>query len=167
MAEPSELEMRSPRRADAASIHRLVRESESLEANSLYAYLLICRDFSQTSLVACDREGLLGFVAGYRLPEKPEAVFVWQIGVARRARRRGVAKKMLARLCEAERARGTRYLEATVAPSNAPSRGLFQSLAESLSTPLQILPGFTIDEFGDEPHEAEELIRIGPLQENP
>jgi L-2,4-diaminobutyric acid acetyltransferase len=173
--------MRHPVSADAAAIHRLVRTDGGLDLNSLYCYLLIGRDFSRTSLVAIRRgttgESLAGFVSAYRPPERPGTLFIWQIGVARDARRQGLARRMLHRLLALPACRGIRLLEATVTPSNEASRGLFTRLAADLGAACRVEPGFAAELFagggpsigaagaGDahEPHEREDCFVIGPL----
>ncbi|MEX2375678.1 MAG: diaminobutyrate acetyltransferase, partial [Dehalococcoidia bacterium] len=75
-----------PIQHDAAPIWQLVHDDGGLDLNSPYAYLLVCTDFAQTSLVATDATGVVGFIAAYRPPTRPDATFVWQVGVAKRAR---------------------------------------------------------------------------------
>lgn len=178
----SAVELRHPVPADAAAIHRLVRTDGGLDLNSLYCYLLIGRDFSRTSLVAIRRgtagESLAGFVSAYRPPERPASLFVWQIGVARDARRQGLARRMLHHLLALPACRGIRLLEATVTPSNEASRRLFAGLAADLGAACRVGPGFAADLFagGDpsgaahaaaagQPHEREDCFLIGPLAE--
>ncbi len=162
------LEIRHARVSDAADIWLLVKHCDVLELNSCYAYLLICRDFAATSLVATSQGNFLGFVSAYIPPSRPDVVFVWQIGIASAARSRGVAKSLLRALLRAPACRRVGFLEATVTPSNAPSTRLFRSLGEQLRTNVSVLPGFQSSDFGpprDEcpPHEPEEVIRIGPI----
>lgn len=161
-AAPSALQLRAPRPEDASAIWELVRDSSSLETNSPYAYLLLCTDFADTSLVLEEGGELIGFELGYRPPRDPECVFVWQIGVAERARGRGLASRMLDALFARQQFAGARYLQATVAPSNSASRALFLSFAarhdaacsELLAFPAGLFPAV---------HEDEVAMRIGPI----
>lgn len=155
-------------RGDAQRIDRLVRESGVLEPNACYAYLLLCEHFRDTCLVAEERADggatprLAGFVAGYRPPTKPDVVFVWQIGVADWARKRGLGGRMLRELIRSPGGRDARFLEATIAHSNAASQRLFTAFAEREGARLERAEGFAAADFGGG-HEAEELYRIGPL----
>ena len=158
-SEPA-VEIRSPKVGDAAHIWQLVCDCEVLDTNSCYAYLLVCRDFAATSLIATAAERLLGFVAAYIPPSRPDVVFVWQIGVAPTARNMGLARSLLLRLISSGACRGVRYLEATVTPSNSASMCLFQSTAEAVNSELNVLPGFAVEDFGTATHEAEATIRI-------
>ncbi len=159
----TELTFRSPTIADAANIWRLVRDCNVLENNSSYAYLLACRHFADTCVVACDNGGIFGFIVAYRPPNQREIIFVWQIGVTAAARGCGMGRRMLQHLVDSPACRGVRFVEATVAPSNVASRKLFARFANDLSVPLQFKPGFCADDFGAPAHEDETLLRIGPL----
>lgn len=156
---PCAVEIRTPTLQDAADIWRLVRGCEVLDTNSCYAYLLACRDFASTSLVAISAGQLVGFVVAYIPPDRRDVIFVWQVGVGRSARKQGIGRSLLHSLTAVARPE-TRYLEATVTPSNTASRRLFESVAEELNSEFRVLPGFSQDDFGAVDHEPEETIRI-------
>lgn len=151
---------------------KLARDSGSLDANSPYAYLLFAQHFSDTCLIAESEGGPVGFVLGFRPPNKPGTLFVWQIGVAQAHRGNGIGREMLTALLrdlsDPLHHDGIRYLEATVTPSNTASQRMFRSLADSLETAFEerIDPVFPTDMFPDLEggHEAEWGIRIGPIQ---
>lgn len=160
-----EITLRKPGVRDGAALWRLVRRSGTLEENSCYAYLLLSTHFSTTCVVA-ERDGeVVGFVAAYVPPTRPDVLFVWQIGVDVSARRRGLGKRLLKHLVTLRGAHGARFLEATVTPSNLPSRRLFTSFAEEIGVAFREQDGFSREDFGGESHEAERLLRIGPLPE--
>jgi L-2,4-diaminobutyric acid acetyltransferase len=162
-ASRSPFELRIPTVLDGRAMHRIARESEALEENTAYAYLLIATHFRDTSLVA-ERDGeIVGYVAAYRPPTHPESVFVWQIGVDAAARRQGLARRMLLAVLDLPACRQVRYLESTVTPTNAASRRLFESAAEKLQAPFRWSEGFKREDFGDGDHEPEELFRAGPI----
>lgn len=165
MTAAPELEVATPTMRDAQAIWRIVVDSGVLDENSLYLYLLLCRDFSSTCLVARQGNQVVGFVTAYRLPRDPDVLFVWQVGVARRARRQGIALQLLHRLVQRCSRSSLRCVEATIAPSNTASHRLFESLAHSLDAPWQRLPesGLSEADFPPGSHEPEPLIRIGPL----
>lgn len=155
--------MRTATVADAKEMYRIVRESGVLDVNSLYAYLLLATDFGKSSVVAEMEGRVVGFVVGYRPPERPEAAFVWQVAVDPAARRRGLGRRMLSRFMKQPGNRDARFLEATVTPTNGPSRGLFESYAESIGVPAKWSEWYTASDFGPGGHEAEDLIHIGPI----
>ena len=157
------MKLRPPKTADAAAIYELVTNSGVLDQNSRYLYLLLCRDFSETSVVAECSGQIVGFVTGYRRPESPEVLFVWQIGVSAEHRGRGIAKALLLHLLARVCVNGVCCLEATVADSNQASQRLFGSIGSAMSIAVQQVPGFEASLFGDSGHEPEPGIRIGPF----
>lgn len=162
----SEIRFCRPDVADGPAIWQLVRDLGVLDVNSTYAYLLLCRDFADTCVVARRNESVLGFVTGYRPPPDREVVFVWQVGVSPEARGQGLAGTMLDTLVRSEGCRGVRFLETTVTASNEASRRMFGALARRLETELTESPGFGAELFPGEGHEAEPRLRIGPFDAN-
>ena len=163
-SEKPALEFRSPATNDAAQMWQLVCDSGVLDPNSAYLYMLLCRDFRDTCLVACRGDEVVGFVSGYRLPRDPSVLFIWQVGVASNAKRQGIGLRLLRELIE-RNARSITGIEATVSPSNVASRRLFESLARSFGVPVVDVPngGFSAGDFPPGNHQAEPRIRISPL----
>ncbi|WET76852.1 hypothetical protein P3102_22370 [Amycolatopsis sp. QT-25] len=62
-------------------MHDLVRRSGRLDVDTRYAYLIWCRDFASTSLLAEHDGAILGFVTGYRPPRYPAIYFAWQSAI--------------------------------------------------------------------------------------
>lgn len=157
---------RPPTVEDASGIWRLVRDSGVLDCNSAYVYLLLCRDFAKTCLVATVESIIVGFVTGYRRPENSRTLFVWQIGVAADWRGRRIGSALLDRVVQRARAETpVDFVEATVAADNPASRKLFQSFASAMNVPLHesAADGFPAELFPDGQHEAEPIIRLGPF----
>ena len=150
---------RPPSKADGKSIHQLVRDSKTLDLNSAYLYFLLADHFRDTCVVA-ERDGrLIGFVSAYRLPARPDTLFVWQIGVDAGARGQGVASAMLRAYEQRPFFRGIRRIELTISPSNKASQALFQRWAERLGTTLDTQPYLTEDDLGAS-HEPEPLYSM-------
>ncbi len=156
----------SPRERDGADIHRLVAECAPLDLNSTYAYLLLCRHFPGTCVRAEQGKRTLGFVSSYRPPDRGGVIFVWQVAVSGALRGQGLGLRMLRELLARPALHGCRYLETTVSPSNEPSLKLFRRLARELDAPVEQQVMFEEADFGDESHESETLIRIGPIGPN-
>jgi L-2,4-diaminobutyric acid acetyltransferase len=158
------LVMDVPTVEDGAAVWRLACDSGALDANSSYSYLLWFRDFARTSVVTRGAGGApVGFVTGFRRPEQPDTLVVWQIAVERAHRGRGVAAAMLDHLTARLREKGSlRAVETTVGARNTASRSLFRSYAARHMAPLRHEPLFPRELFPD-PHDAEHLLRIGPL----
>jgi L-2,4-diaminobutyric acid acetyltransferase len=158
------IRLRQPKVEDAAAIWRLVNETGVLDRNSSYTYLLFCRDFAETSIVA-ERDGeVVGMITGYRPPKESDVIFVWQVGVSEKARGAGLASAMLDAIVLSEACKHVRFLETTVTASNQPSRAMFASLAKRLNAEMQESAGFPAELFPREGgHEAEPRLRIGPF----
>lgn len=149
-----------PTVGDGAAMWRVAR-SVGLDPNSPYKYLLFCRDFARTSVVARAGRGgeVVGFVTAYLRPESSRTVFVWQVGVMPSHRGRGVAGAMLDRVTGSG---AVDHLEATVTPDNESSLRTFSSFAARHDAPLERSVLFGAELFPD-PHAEEVLLRIGPL----
>ena len=158
------ISLRAPTTEDGADVWR-VASSCGLDPNSPYVYLLWCRDFADTSVIAEVDGATVGFVTGYRRPDEPATLFVWQVAVSDAWRRRGLAMAMLVHLCDLL-APGLGFVEASVTPSNEASAGLFRSLAALYGVELvsgELFGGFVFPP--ESPHDAELLMRVGPFEE--
>jgi L-2,4-diaminobutyric acid acetyltransferase len=159
---------RRPTPRDGRALWRLAG-AVGLDLNSPYAYVLWGDRFAGSSLVAvtdggllgagADATGIVGFVTGFHPPADPDALFVWQIGVAAPARGTGIGGRMLDDLISRT---GARWLEATVTPSNGASAALFRSVATRHETQVEEVLVYPEDMFPDG-HEPEVRFRIGPL----
>ncbi|MGH8640043.1 MAG: diaminobutyrate acetyltransferase [Burkholderiales bacterium] len=161
--QPALTRITEPEVSHGAQIHRLVAACKPLDLNSRYAYLLLCEHFAGTCALARVGDQVVGFVSAYRPPKRDDTIFVWQVAVDASIRGKGVAASMLQKILGRPQVRGCRYLETTVSPSNTPSRRLFHGLAHRLNAALTESPLFAQDAFGEEDHECEVLIRIGPF----
>ena len=157
-------ELSEPSASDGADVESLVRSCGALDNNSTYAYLLLCRHFSRTCVVARKHGKLAGFLSAYLRPDREDTLFVWQVAVSDEFRRQGIGGAMLRHLLQREHLHHVRYLEATVAPTNKPSRKLFSGLAEEIGARCEIRIEFARAMFHGEAHEDEYLFRIGPFQ---
>lgn len=107
-----------PALADDPHLWRLARDSQVLDLHSSYAYLLWCRDFAGTSVVAKVDGNVVGFVTGYLRPVTPDTVMVWQVAVEAGHRRRNLGSRMLHTLIDRLWPQGVRWLQATISPSH-------------------------------------------------
>ncbi len=155
--------LRMPREDDGARIWELARGISVLDLNSAYSYLMLCKYFPDTCVVAEHKDQIIGFVTAFRLPKQPDTIFVWQVGVSADQRGNGIGKALLKELIGRQMRKGVDYLEATVSPSNLPSQSLFRALAQDLNTDCVIKECFSAELF-PVPHEPEWTFRIGPFQ---
>jgi len=144
-------------------VNRLVAKSPPLDPNSVYCNLLQCSHFAETSVSAILDKELVGFVSGYRIPTRPDTLFVWQVVVSRNARGKGLASRMLNEILARPACGGVRFLETTITPSNEASWGLFKKFAEKKGAELEVSLAFDKDRHFHGRHETEQLLRIGPF----
>ncbi|MGW0736188.1 diaminobutyrate acetyltransferase [Streptomyces sp. NPDC002851] len=162
---PGDLRLDTPEVNDGAALWRIARDSKTLDLNSSYSYLLWCRDFAGTSVVARDARGeAVGFITGYIRPERPHTLLIWQVAVDEGQRGRGLAAAMLdglsARVAEQQELRS---LETTITPGNTASERLFTSFGERHGATVTRDVLFETGQFPDGGHDPEVLYRIGPL----
>ena len=90
-----EAKFRKPTLNDGAALWRMAKDSQVLDLNSSYSYLLWCRDFAETSVVATIDDEPAGFVTGYVRPDEPGTLMVWQVAVNSAFRGQKLAATML------------------------------------------------------------------------
>lgn len=143
---------------------RLARDSESLDLNPPYAYLLCCHHFCDTSVVARFGGEVVGFLTGFREQRSPDTVFFWQLAVDDSQRGTGLARAMIDALATRVLEQGARYVTLSVTPDNKASNAVFQSFAERWNAQLTLSRLFEKSDFpSDSEHEPEEHYRIGPF----
>ncbi|BEK94953.1 2,4-diaminobutyric acid acetyltransferase [Nocardia seriolae] len=151
--------IRSPRIDDGSRLWQIAVDSRVLDVNSSYAYLLWCRDFASTSVVAEIDGEVAGFVIGYLRPADPATLFAWQVAVDRAHRGRGIGVAMLDCLLETGSGQAASAIETTVSPDNTASTAMFAALARLRGMGITRRKLFTANHFPDV-HEPEELYRI-------
>jgi L-2,4-diaminobutyric acid acetyltransferase len=155
----SEATFRQPVTKDGQAMWQMARDSQVLDLNSSYSYLLWCRDFAETSILATIDGVSAGFVTGYMRPDDPGTLMVWQVAVGDAFQKRGLAAAMLDEL--AARTQADR-IETTITADNAASNRLFTRLAERHGAECERTALFTPEMYPDG-HDTEYLYRIGPL----
>ncbi|MFG2227225.1 diaminobutyrate acetyltransferase [Streptomyces sp. NPDC048644] len=153
-----DVSLETPRLTDGREMWRIARDAKSLDLNSPYFYVMWCRDFATTSVVARSADGVCGYITGFARPEYPDTLFVWQTAVDAAQRGQGLARRMLHHLA------GSRYrfVEATVTPDNIESDRFLSSFARDRQAELHRSPLLGPELFPGG-HEPETLYRIGPL----
>lgn len=159
----TDVEFRRPTLEDGRVLWRIARDSKVLDLNSSYTYLLWCRDFAETSIVATVDGEPGGFVTGYRRPDQPDTLMVWQVAVDAEHRGRKLARRMLDQLVDRLVGLNLARMETTITPDNEASVALFSSFAAGRGAQLEREPVFPAQLFPDG-HETELLFRISPLQ---
>lgn len=153
--------LRQPTVDDGGELWRMATESQTLDVNTSYAYLLWCRDFGNTSLMAEIDGSPAGFVTGYVRPENPETLMIWQVAVDADHRGKGIARTLLDGVVDQLTPEVTR-METTITDDNEASIALFTSFAERRGATIRREDLFGDHHFPDN-HDAERLYTIAPL----
>ncbi|MAK89750.1 MAG: diaminobutyrate acetyltransferase [Oleibacter sp.] len=153
---------RKPVSTDGSDVFALVERCKPLDVNSMYCNLLQCSHFADTAIVAERGGQMVGFISGYRLPQQPDVLFVWQVAVDAPTRGQGLASQMLMQLLI--RLGGqVQHLHTTITPDNQASWKTFQRLAATLNAPLNDRDMFDREQHFNGEHETEKLVHIGPF----
>ncbi|WP_097228847.1 diaminobutyrate acetyltransferase [Streptomyces zhaozhouensis] len=160
------LTLDTPQLADGAILWRIAKDSRVLDLNSSYSYLLWCRDYAGTSIVARDASGEpVGFITGYVRPDAPATLLIWQVAVDHAQRGRGLAAAMLDALARRTGEElGVTTIETTVTPDNTASNRLFAAFAERHLASVRREVLFDSQAFPESGHQPEVLYRIGPIR---
>lgn len=156
-------QFRAPVAEDGRKVWDLVAACPPLDANSMYCNLLQCTDFAKTCVLAEEDGDLIGWVSGYRPPDDPAVLFVWQVAVAEKARGRGLAAAMIERLLARPVLKSVTRLQTTITKGNEASWSLFRRLAGKLEAPLTSEALFDKERHFGGRHSTEYLVTIGPF----
>lgn len=152
---------RKPEARDGFAIHQLIASSPPLDLNSIYSYYLLSDHFRDSCVVAECQGKVAGFLSAYFIPSRPQTLFIWQVVVDQTLRGRGVAGQLVNALLAQVGEQRLRFIEGTVNPSNAASRGLFERLARQLDSRIEEETFLEAGAFGPGGnHESELLLRI-------
>lgn len=152
--------LRKPTLADGSDVWELISACKPLDENSMYFNLIQCDHFADTCILA-EREGqIVGWISGHIPPEKPDALFVWQVAVSAEARGLGLAGRMLRALFDRPELAEVTRIETTITRDNKPSWGLFRAFAKKRGGTLTYAPHFEKTAHFDGNHATEYLVNI-------
>ncbi|ABW66772.1 diaminobutyrate acetyltransferase [Desulfosudis oleivorans] len=151
-----------PVRGDGPAMKRIAQETGVLSVNSTYYYALMARHFNNACMVARCGQTVCGYITGFFLPDRPDTLFVWQIGVSPEAQGKGLGKSLLVALAQQAE---PEFIEATIDPDNTASIHVFQSAARHLDADwlFSDTPFFDKTDLG-ETEPPENRMRIGPIR---
>jgi L-2,4-diaminobutyric acid acetyltransferase len=160
--EHSDLTIRNVKINDISEVYKLLTANRPyVGLNSRYTYFLLARDFNKTCLVALYGNRIVAFASGYVPPMRSDTFFSWEIVVDEAFRGNGLQKLLLLTQL---RLSGATFLECTVNPSNQVSEKNFLELAGLLNAECNRAVLFSEADFGNDGHEAEILLCIGPFE---
>ncbi len=159
-ARRANIRLRKPTVEDGSDVWELISACKPLDENSMYFNLIQCDHFADTCILA-EREGeVVGWISGHIPPEKPDALFVWQVAVSAEARGLGLAGRMLRALFDRDELADVTRIETTITRDNKPSWGLFRAFAKKRGGMLTYAPHFERGAHFDGNHATEYLVNI-------
>lgn len=161
--EQHQLTLRPPLSEDGAAVFGLIQSCPPLDTNSMYCNLLQCHHFAQTSVLAESQGEIAGFVSGYRIPNTPSTLFIWQVAVGEQARGQGLAAAMIQHLLSRIGNEGITHIETTITETNGASWALFEGLARRMDVALDRSVLFDHQKHFSGSHDSEILVSIGPF----
>lgn len=161
----SPISIRAPESADGADVWQLVGDSGTLDTNSLYCNLLQCSHFAPTCAIAHLDGQIVGWMSGYIPPQQPDALFVWQICVSPKARKRGLAQHLIQDVLNRKECAAVRHVCCTITKDNAASWKLFESVARQLNASMTSHEHFSSNEHFRGLHDSEFEVVIGPFEQ--
>lgn len=159
-----DIELRRPLDTDGMAVHQLVASCPPLDPNSVYCNLLQVSHFAKTSVAAVSAGELVGFISGYRVPQQPQTLFIWQVAVSEKARGVGLASHMLNHIVDSVGCEGVSFMETTITESNRASWALFEKFASQRQAELLANNWFEKDTHFAGQHDSEVLVKIGPFE---
>ncbi|GAC69026.1 diaminobutyrate acetyltransferase [Gordonia soli] len=160
------IDYRQPTVDDGTRLWEIASDSQVLDVNSSYSYVLWCHDFANTSIVAEVDGRAVGFVTGYRRQTDPSTIMVWQVAVDDAYRGHGIAATMLHRLLDRTQRLGVVAMHTTISPDNVASQRLFGSVASARGLRFERRDLFAVGDFPDA-HEPEDLYMLEPELQEP
>lgn len=132
---------------DLQQVVQIAEATPELAAYHPYAYWTMRRNAPRLCYVA-KGEGVAGYVAGIAPFETQDRALLWQVGVAEDARRKGLARRLIAAFAEGANSMGLSEIAFTIEKDNAASRGLFHSVAAQAGLDLQAASSGETGDFG-------------------
>lgn len=158
------MRIRAPRPTDGPAVHALIDACPPLDPNSIYCNLLQCSHFAGTSTLAEHEGRVVGFVSGYRRPDRPDTLFIWQVAVAASARGCGLARRLVLDILSRGECRGVRFISTTITAANAPSWALFESIARVMGATGRRRVMFDAQSHFATAQDTEHEFLIGPFE---
>ncbi|MCC9622880.1 diaminobutyrate acetyltransferase [Thalassospira sp. MA62] len=156
--------IRKPKCTDGARVNNLIADCKPLDENSMYCNLLQCSHFSHTCALAELDGEVVGFVSGYIVPEKPEQLFIWQVAVSEKARGLRMAKRLIMDILDRPACHDVTEITTTITSTNAPSQGVFRSVARELGADIKRKVQFERETHFGGASASEILWTIGPFE---
>jgi diaminobutyrate acetyltransferase len=117
----------NPSKKEFMDIHDFVGKCNGLVQHPGHFYKIITEYFGGSFFIAKENDEIIGFTFGFQSQEDEDIFFMWQIGVDKNQRRKGVASALVEKVIYYAQEHGCKKVHATVETKNNPSQRLFES----------------------------------------
>ena len=138
---------------DLKKIRAFVKANHPLGFHTLYTYWVLYSQFKQLWHVCEINNNLVGFISGIKSLSENSTALIWQIGVERDMRGKGISKMLIDEFIKSCKSLDIEYGLVTIDPQNKASLGLFESYFLNHSN-FEIYGNLSLnDEFGLDEYE--------------
>jgi diaminobutyrate acetyltransferase len=117
----------NPSKKEFMDVQKFVGRCNGLVQHPGHFYKIITEYFGGSFFVAKEDQKIVGFTFGFQSQEDEDIFFVWQIGVDKNQRKKGVGSALLEKVIEYAKENDIKKVHATVETINEPSQRLFES----------------------------------------
>ena len=156
----AEIHLRPTEATDGLAVYKLAKSSVELESTPCSSFYSLCGDFSHTSIVAEINGRIIGFVGGYRPPERENTLVVKTVVVDQEVRKMGLASEMLSDLVSRLSTVGVVTLEAIAKSSSEVAAALFNGYAEKHSVEVSKVDYLTSEQLDGGDAEVKYIIKL-------
>ncbi len=121
-----EYTLRNIQEQDCTLLKKMARDCGTLDVHTAYTYWVVSRFFADTSFVLCRGSEPVGYIMAI---EVPEGVFIWQIGILKEYRGKGISALLISPVFEAARRKGANIL-LSIDEENAASNAAFRAFCQ-------------------------------------
>ncbi|MGB1799832.1 MAG: GNAT family N-acetyltransferase [Gammaproteobacteria bacterium] len=119
---------------DLGKIRAFVKDNPPLGFHTLYTYWVLYSQFGRLWHICEENGNIVGFISGIKSVSEPSTVLIWQIGVSKNIRGKGVSTALIDEFLSSCKQLGIENGLVTIDPSNKVSLGLFQSYFNKYSS---------------------------------
>jgi diaminobutyrate acetyltransferase len=117
----------NPSKKEFMDVQKFVGKCNGLVQHPGHFYKILTEYFGGSFFVAKENGKIVGFTFGFQSQEDEDIFFMWQIGVDRNQRKKGIGKALVDKVIEYAEDNDCKKVHATVETKNRPSQKLFES----------------------------------------
>lgn len=114
---------------EVETVLNLVKSCEPLDLHTPYTYWVLCHYFGDYSFIIRDETDIpVGLITSLLINN--EIIFIWQIGIIKEYRRKGIGKKLIRKVINKAKENEIKKIQFTIDFSNNASLSTFRSIAK-------------------------------------